>query len=189
MVRFWTVGDDASATRIIATVTITGSQVPGRSAAQAHQAKERAAIVAVFDGLVVSVPRRSPLFSSIVRVSQETTPTGTRHVILLASDLLEHSEIGDCECDDPTLIQWQARLRAARLFLPGSMTGITIIAIHTGLRPVANQRCPATIAHHDRVRQLWTTMAAAAGATFTAITGDVTEHDAQDFLIPTKENN
>ena len=189
LVRFWAVGDDASATRIIATVAITASRVPGRSAAQAHQAKERAAIIAAFDGVAMSVPKRSPLFSSIVRVTQETTPSGTRHVILLASDLLEHADLGDTECDDLSLAHWQARLRAARLFLPGTMQGITVIAFQTGLRPVANQRCTASIAHHDRVLQLWTTMVAAAGATFTAITGDVTEHDAQDFLIPTKENN
>ncbi|HEY4360288.1 MAG TPA: hypothetical protein VGN17_04945 [Bryobacteraceae bacterium] len=182
IVRFWLVGDDASRTSIAATIVITSPKASGRSAVQAHEANEVRRILAAFDSLAIVTPKRSPIFSSVVRVAQESAPGESRRVIMLVSDLLEHAELGDLECDDPVPSSWKARLTSARLFLPASLRSVTIIAIQTGLRPVANRRCPATIAHHDRVFDLWTRTVRESGATFTSATGTLTSEQATALL-------
>lgn len=166
--RFWVLGNQATDTRPIGTVTSPAAPEGSERVVRARRAQFISNTRAYFSLLLDPVFReermhRTPLAESLTQIALATTGSLPRRVVVL-SDVYEESFVGDFECLLPTSAIFQARLQRRRLLVPGSLTNARIYFAFVGANVQGYRRCMPALSRELGARDLWRVALGRAGA-------------------------
>lgn len=107
--------------------------------------------------------RQSPIAETLTRIA--AYPANGVRTVIVVTDMRERSSVGNLECG--RLIssrRFEERLDQHGLLTPGSFSGITVHFAFAVSRPLADRRCPSSIAREQAIAELWSSALARAGA-------------------------
>lgn len=168
-VRLWTLGatveSSALAAEIVAPAFSSRTTKARNSESTRWQAHARDVFMARAASLVSSkhAPTRSPLAEMIAAVALADGQGCDREIVVITD--ARETALADFECGTlPTDAAWSQRLRDLHVLTPGLLSGVNVVFAHvtTPLPPVS--RCRAGVDREQRIRQLWKSSLAAAGA-------------------------
>lgn len=107
--------------------------------------------------------RQSPIAETLTRIAAH--PSEGARTVIVVSDMRERSPVANLECGRlPASRRFEQRLAERGLLTPGSFAGIAVHFAFAVARPLADRRCPSTIAREQAVAELWRTALTTAGA-------------------------
>jgi hypothetical protein len=169
IVRVWLQGRRVEDTRLIAEVGSAKPRGTGRRARAEYEstwiAASLASLTTAADAAIRKPAHRSPIAESMAVVAMAPAASKSTREVVVITDGMEVSDFGEFECGPLPKPERFARLLARREVLPpGSLAGIRIRFVATGLRPIDHGRCAASLARAAEIRTLWQTALQAAGA-------------------------
>jgi hypothetical protein len=141
-VRCWWLSNDATSP-LLGTFVVTASPKPSARAVTEHERELRTSATVFFHAVAapyfVSFHRtRSPIIDGLASVSLAGSATAGEHIVLLLTDLLEHSRLGSLDtCGSPPVGHLVQRVR--QVLPPGSLQGVTVYAVLS--QPSRQHRC------------------------------------------------
>lgn len=167
---------DPSDRRVLGEVRSTTPSRPARRTVMAH---ERRFVAESTERLVTGISAyfsearltRSLIAESLGRALLATVPTGTRRILVVATDGAEESDLGRFEAPRllPTAEAFLHRLETAGILLPSSACGTLIVFTH--MRP---RQGSAALRRYDSIKALWTAAVTRAGGHVTFTTDSIT---------------
>ncbi len=170
-IEIWTLGSDVASTQVAASFAITRSRRNGVRATLAHRDRQINAASSLLrqesdEYLRSQPPSRSPLVAAFAKLSL-TVPDSKLWHIIAVTDALEYGFGFDFECSPPqdTALFLQS-IHNAEILTPGSLDGATVTFSFVTLGEIDGNRCAVEIGRTRKIRELWTSVLAAAGARF-----------------------
>ncbi len=175
VLRVWGLPQDPADLRELGQVRSTKASRPAKRTVVAH---ERRFVAESMERLVPAISAyfadarltRSPIAESLGRVLLADVPSGTRRVVIVASDAAEESDLGRFEAPRPlpTIEAFLARLERAGILLPSSACGTLFTFTHCQPRPGT-----AALRRFNGMKDLWTAAIARAGGRAVFTTGPI----------------
>ena len=168
-VHVWALGATLGDTRLVAPPL--HSEVAGRAGTRARKrhreqfvTSSKGYFMRVMEPVFAAPVHRSPLAEGLAKVAL-SREEGVRGRVIVLTDGREVSRFGDFECRDlPDVESFLETLQAEGVLSADTLAGVRITFSFVSLGPVAQRRCPATVARARGIEALWRAAAERAGA-------------------------
>ena len=165
------------------------SQSAGTSGTRARERQRdefvsasKAYFMKAMESVFVAPINRSPLAEGLAKVALSREDGVPGRVIVL-TDGREVSRFGDFECRDlPDVESFLETLQGEGVLSADTFTGVRITFSFVNLGPVAERRCPATVARARGIEALWRAAAERAGAVGVDFTTGVANLSSMELM-------